>query len=60
MSKPAKKRTDADYVELDNVIGTLIRWEREIVDELARRGRPYQYFGEVMDALRQVHSPEDK
>lgn len=56
--KPKKARTDDDYRRLDEAIGTMRDWEKEIVDMLAARCIGWRSFSEVIDAMRKVHSPE--
>jgi hypothetical protein len=52
--------TDDDYVALDDAIATLEHWEREIVDQLARKGVSWKAFSDVLDAMREVHSPSEE
>ncbi len=59
MPKKPKIRTDEDYRKLDDAIGTMAEWQREIVDELAKKSISWKAYAETLDAMRRVHSPEE-
>lgn len=58
-SKSRKQRSDADYIALDDAIGTLSDWHKEIIDELAKKGLSRNYVTETLAAMKRVHSPEE-
>ncbi len=57
--KEPKVRTDEDYRKLDDAIGTMSEWQREIQDELAKKGISWKAFSETLSAMVRVHSPEE-
>lgn len=61
MAKP-KTRTDDEYVKLDEAIATMFDWRKEITQQLIdnRVNGPEKVLWAVMEAMRQVHSPEEQ
>lgn len=59
MGKIRGERTDADYVALDEAIGTLRNWYPWIIDELPKHNVSESTFQRVLEALNNVHSPKE-
>lgn len=59
MATKRRAKTDDDYRELDDAIGTLLKWETEIVDFLAARALGDRPYRTVLDALRRLHDGEE-
>lgn len=59
MKKTPKVRTDREYQELDDAIGTFMKWEREIVDALSRMALNESNYHRTLDAARNAHSYDE-
>ena len=60
MAEESKKdqHTDQDYIELDDAIGTLLKWSRKISDALTKQGISERALRDVLDAMRRIHDGE--
>lgn len=57
MKKRLRKRTDSDFVALDEAIAVIEDWFQELADELAKRGIRESNLSTTLEAMREVHSP---
>jgi hypothetical protein len=59
MTKKQKLRSDEDYQRLDDAFGVLLDWQGEIQRALYAKGLSEKPLSQVMQAIREVHSPEE-
>lgn len=57
--KEKRKRTDDDYIRLDDAVATICDWREEILDALAKRGLGHRALSDTLAAMREVHSPDE-
>ena len=53
-------KTDEDYIKLDEAIGTLNDWYKEIAEEMQKRGLAKTFLSAVIECAANVHSPTEE